>query len=53
MISEPRWPAALALLSVGGLHYALPPELRMGPEWLVLVLVAALAVPAMIAHRPN
>jgi hypothetical protein len=52
-ISEPRWPAALALLSVGGLHYALPPELRMGPEWLVLVIVAALAVPAMIAHRRN
>jgi hypothetical protein len=52
-ISEPRWPAALALLSVGGLHYALPSELRMGPEWLVLVLVAALAVPAMIAHRRN
>ena len=50
-ISEPRWPAALALLSVGGLHYALPSELRMGPEWLVLVLVAALAIPAMIAHR--
>src|SRR5580700_3871962 len=53
LISEPRWPAALALLSVGGLHYALPPELRVGPEWLVLVLVAALAIPAMIAHRRN
>src|SRR5271156_2608115 len=50
LISEPRWPAALALLSVGGLHYALPPELRVGPEWLVLALVAALAIPAMIAH---
>jgi hypothetical protein len=53
LISEPRWPAALALLSVGGLHYALPPELRVGPEWLVLLLVAALAIPAMIAHRRN
>ena len=51
LTSEPLWPAALALLSVGGLHYALPPELRVGPEWLVLALVAALAIPAMIAHR--
>src|SRR5437763_1921143 len=51
LVSEPRWPAALALLSVGGLHYALPPELRIGPDWLVLVLVAALAIPATISHR--
>jgi hypothetical protein len=53
LISEPLWPAALALLSVGGLHYALPPELRVGPEWLVLALVAAMAIPAMSAHRRN
>ena len=48
---EPRWPAVLALLSIGGLHYALPPVLRVGPDWLLLVLVAALAVPATISHR--
>jgi hypothetical protein len=35
----------------GGLHYALPPELRVGPDWLVLVLVAALAIPATISHH--
>ena len=51
LVSEPRWPAALALLSVGGLYYALPPELRVGPDWLVLVLVAALAIPATISHH--
>jgi hypothetical protein len=28
----------LALLSFGGLYYALPPELRVGPDWLVLGL---------------
>jgi hypothetical protein len=50
-LSEPRWPAALALLSIGGLHFAIPPELRVGPEWLVLVLVAALVIPATISHR--
>jgi hypothetical protein len=49
--SEPRWPAGLALLSIGGLHFAIPPELRVGPEWLVLVLVAALVIPATISHH--
>ena len=48
---EPRWPAALALLSIGALYYALPSALTVGPDWLVLVLVAALAIPAMISHR--
>jgi uncharacterized membrane protein len=48
---EPRWPAALALLSIGALYYALPSALTVGPDWLVLVLVAALAIPATISHR--
>src|ERR1700688_1456417 len=48
---EARWPAALALLSIGALYYALPSALTLGPDWLVLVLVAALAIPAMIYHR--
>jgi hypothetical protein len=51
LISEPLWPAALAMLSVGGLYFALPPELRVGPDWLVLVLVATLAVPATVSHH--
>src|SRR5260370_39767124 len=49
--SEPRWTAALALLSIGGLHYALPSELTVGPDWLALALVAALAIPATIIHH--
>src|SRR5882672_2582595 len=49
--NEPRWPAVLALLSIGGLHYALPSELTIGPDWLVLVIVAALAIPATISHH--
>jgi hypothetical protein len=48
---EPRWPAVLAFLSIGCLHYVLPPELRVGPDWLVLVLVTALIVPATIFHH--
>jgi hypothetical protein len=49
--TEPLWPAAVALLSIAGLHYALPSELTVGPDWLLLVLVAGMAVPAVISHR--
>ena len=41
----------IALLAVGGLHYALPSAISPGPDWLVLVLVAVLALPALISFR--
>src|SRR5258707_47142 len=53
LTSEPRWPAAVALLAVGVLHYALPRELRVGPDWLVFGLVAGLVSPAIIVHSPG
>jgi hypothetical protein len=49
--SEPRWPAVLAMLSIGYLHYALPAKLSVGPDWLLLILVAALTIPATIFRR--
>ncbi len=48
---EPRWPALVALLAVGGLHWILPSALTVGPDWLVLALVAALLAPAVISAR--
>ncbi len=48
---EPRWPAFMALLAVGGLYYALPSELTFGPDWLVLVLVVILITPAAFLGR--
>src|SRR5450755_791209 len=48
---EPRWPAVLALLGVGGLYLALPASLTMGPRWLLLAIVAALLIPVAIFHR--
>jgi hypothetical protein len=45
---EPRWPALLALLAIGGLYCALPSSLTVGPNWLVLILVAVLATPAVM-----
>jgi hypothetical protein len=48
---EPRWPALVALASVGALDLALPPSLTPGPDWLVLVLVLFLLTPAVVLHH--
>jgi uncharacterized membrane protein len=48
---EPRWPAALALLAVGGLRLALPEALSVGPDWLLLAVIALLLVPGWLARR--
>ena len=48
--AQPAWPAALALLAVGGLYLALPEPLTFGPSWLLLVVVLVLLVPVVIAR---
>ncbi len=50
-IAEPRWPAILALLAAGGLHFVIPPTLRFGQEWLLLAIVTALLIPTVVAHK--
>jgi hypothetical protein len=48
---EPRWPAVVALLAVGGLHAALPSSLAVGgPRWLPIGIVLLLLIPAVIFH---
>ena len=49
--AEPRWPAVLALLATGGLHFVIPAPLRFGQEWLLLVVVTVLLIPTVVAHR--
>lgn len=48
---EPRWPALVSVLGVGGLNLALPPSLVAGPRWLLLVVVIALLLPITLSHR--
>jgi hypothetical protein len=48
---EPRWPAAVAVLAVGGLYLALPAGLTVGPRWLFPALIGMLLVPTVISHR--
>ncbi len=47
---EPRWPAVIALLAVGGLYEALPPALYLGPRDLLIGLVVILVVPTVISR---
>jgi hypothetical protein len=49
--AEPRWPAVLALLATGGLHFVIPAPLRFGQEWLLLLVVTVLLIPSVVAHR--
>jgi hypothetical protein len=48
---EPRWPAMLALLAVGGLRLALPESLSLGPDWLLITVVGVLLIPTVWARR--
>jgi hypothetical protein len=55
---EPRWPAILASFAAVGLHFALPDALRVGPPWVLAVLVLVLALAAHVFrmrgwHRQN
>jgi uncharacterized membrane protein len=49
--TEPRWPAVMAVLSVGGLYWALPESLSPGPGWLLLALVMPLSITAIILNK--
>jgi hypothetical protein len=49
---EPRWPAAIAVIAIGGLFAALPsPLVFAGPRWLILAIVLVLIVPTIISHQ--
>jgi hypothetical protein len=48
---EPRWPASLALIAIGGIRLALPQSLSFGPAWLLLALVVALTLPIVWTRR--
>jgi hypothetical protein len=49
--AEPRWPAFVATMAVGGLYASLPEPLTMGPHWLVPAIVLVLLIPNIVAHH--
>src|SRR4051794_36668377 len=48
---EPRWPALMAILAVGGLQFALPAAYKTGPDWLLMTIIVLLAVPLVVTHQ--
>jgi len=48
---EPLWPVVLAAVGLGGMYFALPEPLSLGPHWLLLVIIIVLIVLASFAHR--
>jgi hypothetical protein len=48
---EPRWLAIIAMLASGLLYAALPSSLSVGPDWLLLAVMAALIASTVISHR--
>jgi hypothetical protein len=48
---EPRWQAVLAVLAIGAIDLALPPNLIVGPTWLVPTLIVVLLIPTVMSHR--
>lgn len=48
---EPRWPAALGLVAVAGLYFALPRSFAPGPPWLLASAVLALLGLSILARR--
>ena len=51
--SEPRWPAFIAVLAVGGLYAGLPEALTMGPRWLFPSIVLAFLIPTIVSHHTS
>jgi len=47
---EPRWPAMIAIVAVGGLYLALPPQLIVGPRWAFPGIVAILLLVTVVSH---
>jgi hypothetical protein len=55
---EPRWPVIVAACSAVALHFALPNALRVGPSWLLAIVVGTLVIAAAVfrhlgMHRQN
>ena len=47
---QTRWPAAIAIVGLGGSSLALPDFLVPGPRWLLPIAVVVLLIPALFAH---
>ena len=48
VVGEPRWPSAIAVIAAVVLTLLMPDDLRLGPNWLLPVIVCGLLVAQII-----
>ncbi len=46
-----KWPLVIALLALGALYLVLPPDMTLGPRWLLLAIEAPILIFFVVAHR--
>src|SRR3954466_11399513 len=51
VIPEPRLPALVAVLALGGLFMSLHSDLVLGPQWLLPATTGVLLIPPGVTHR--
>jgi hypothetical protein len=51
IVTEPRWPALVAMLAAACVYFALPEPLSVGPSWLLLVVIVVLLVPLSVSYH--
>ncbi|HEY1481125.1 MAG TPA: DUF1345 domain-containing protein [Candidatus Acidoferrum sp.] len=50
-LRQPRWPAFVGMLAAGGVYFALPEPMSVGPSWLLIVVIALLMIPIVVSDR--
>jgi hypothetical protein len=50
-LREPRWPAFVAMVADGLIHFALPERLSVGPRWLLFAVIFVLLIPIIFSYR--
>jgi hypothetical protein len=50
-IREPRWPAFVAMIADGLIHFALPDRLSVGPRWLLFAIIFVLLIPIIFSYH--
>lgn len=52
-LPESRWTAAIALLAIASVRFALPESLEVGPRWLHVVVLVVLLLATIFTHRSH
>ena len=50
IVTEPRWPALVAMVAAACVYFALPEPLSVGPSWLLLAIILVLLVPLSVSY---